>query len=893
MPIEPTAQDQYMLELLNRARLNPQAEADRLVAGDLNEGIAPGTITNAAKQPLAFNLKLFQAAKSHSQWMLANSTFAHAGLNGALPGTRMTNAGYTWNNYSENISWRGTTGIPDWTGFVRQQHDDLFVDTGIIGRGHRITMMDPIFREVGISSVIGSFTSYGNTYNTVMTTQEFAKDFGTNAFLTGVAYTDTNDNDDFYTVGEGLSNIMVKAVGNGQTLTTTALGTGGYSLRLAAGTYSVSFHGDFNHDGIVDASTVRTVTIGTQNIKQDFTSDRQSTQGNDILNGTIIADTIDGLGGNDRISGFAGNDLLRGQAGNDILDGGEGNDTLIGDIGADTLIGGNGIDSASYYYSTTAVTANLSNITLNTGEAQGDTYNSIENLIGAATANSNLTGNSSNNSLLGYAGNDTLNGGGGNDYLTSGAGNDTLNGGIDNDTLIGGAGNDTLNGDDGNDNLTGGAGNDILNGGNGIDYASYYASTTAVTANLSNIVLNTGDALGDTYNNIENLQGSATANSNLTGDSSNNSLLGYGGNDTLNGGGGNDYLASGAGNDTLNGGIDNDTLVGGTGNDILNGDDGNDNLTGGAGNDILNGGNGIDSASYYYSTTAVTANLSNIALNTGDALGDTYNSIENLQGSATANSNLTGDSSNNSLLGYGGNDTLSGGGGNDYLNGGAGNDRYLFNVAVAQGTDTISEGVGGGVDTIEFTGNTAINLNLNLATAQTLNPNLVLTVLNLENAIGGGGNDTITGNTFANIIAGGAGNDILSGGAGNDTLSGGTGNDAFVFGSPVLTLLTQIGIDTITDFTAGVDRLQLSKSFFTALSVANGNPLALKDLSVINTTNDLVAATATGSIVYNKYNGHLFYNSDLGATGFGTNGGQFAQLAANLNLTNNDLMAIV
>ncbi len=48
----------------------------------------------------------------------------------------------------------------------------------------------------------------------------------------------------------------------------------------------------------------------------------------------------------------------------------------------------------------------------------------------------------------------------------------------------------------------------------------------------------------------------------------------------------------------------------------------------------------------------------------------------------------------------------------------------------------------------------------------------------IENAVGGSGNDTITGNDVANSIAGGSGDDTLQGGNGSDTLHGGTGNDA-------------------------------------------------------------------------------------------------------------------
>src|SRR4051812_46009606 len=61
------------------------------------------------------------------------------------------------------------------------------------------------------------------------------------------------------------------------------------------------------------------------------------------------------------------------------------------------------------------------------------------------------------------------------------------------------------------------------------------------------------------------------------------------------------------------------------------GDDSNV-LNGGAGTDNLSGGNGIDTASYATSTTAVVANLTAPASNTGDAADETYSGIENLIG---------------------------------------------------------------------------------------------------------------------------------------------------------------------------------------------------------------------------------------------------------------------
>ena len=158
----------------------------------------------------------------------------------------------------------------------------------------------------------------------------------------------------------------------------------------------------------------------------------------------------------------------------------------------------------------------------NTGDALGDTYSGIENVTGGTVAD-NITGDGNANTLSGLAGNDTLNGGAGDDILI------------------------------------GGAGADALTGGAGIDTASYTTAAAAVVANLATPASNTGDALGDTYNTIENLTGGGF-NDTLTGDANANAL---------DGGAGNDILISGAGADTLIGGAGSDTLTGGAGNDLF------------------------------------------------------------------------------------------------------------------------------------------------------------------------------------------------------------------------------------------------------------------------------------------------------------------------------------
>ena len=239
-------------------------------------------------------------------------------------------------------------------------------------------------------------------------------------------------------------------------------------------------------------------------------------------------------------------------------------------------------------------------------------------------------------------------------------------------------------------------------------------------------------------------------------------LTGTNGTNTINGNGGDDVIYALDNNDTVNGGGGNDTLFG---------QNGNDTLDGGAGNDVLNGGNNSDTASYASATAGVTVSLAIAGpQNTVGAGSDTLISIENLTGSALADT-LTGDGNAN---------VLTGGGGNDILNGGLGTDTAAFsgpienysfslnasNVVVTDNVGTDGADTLTSIEVVRF-GGQDLTLRIGTIGGDTLNGNNGVDLL-----LGFGGNDTLNGS---------GGNDVLIGGAGNDTLNGGSGNNTAVF----------------------------------------------------------------------------------------------------------------
>lgn len=336
--------------------------------------------------------------------------------------------------------------------------------------------------------------------------------------------------------------------------------------------------------------------------------------------------------------GLTSASTIIGTAMGDRLDGSEIAETFEGGAGSDQFYGAGGIDTASYANSKTGITATLgfSGSVQTTGDAAGDYFSSVENLIGSAYSD-RLYGNEGINSIFGGNGADTA---------------------------YGEIGADKLFGQDGNDTLIGGVGADYLSGGTGLDTASYASAVAGVIAALANIALNTGDAAGDTYSSIENLAGSNFA-------------------DQLNGNGLANVIAGNAGNDKLKGYTGDDRLLGGDGDDVLIGD---------AGADYLGGGNGSDTVSYAYAAAGVIAALANTAINTGEAAGDTFSSIENLIGTRFDDA-LNGNSVGNLIQGGAGNDRIKGYAGNDTLTGGSGSDAFIFHteLSVSTNVDAITD----------------------------------------------------------------------------------------------------------------------------------------------------------------------------------------------------------
>ncbi len=443
-----------------------------------------------------------------------------------------------------------------------------------------------------------------------------------------------------------------------------------------------------------------------------------------ILTGTPQIDWLEGNNINESIFGLESNDAIYAYGGEDVIEGAGGDDKIFAGDGNDVIDGGAGADRIN-------------------GGAGIDTvdYSKASFLVKVDLASGLGQGGIAQGDIL--TGVENIIGTRFEDRLAGNSLDNTLTGGDDDDILEGRGGADSLLGGAGDDVLEGGADADSIDGGVGSDTADYFLSSEAVQISLLNGTATGGDAIGDQLISIENLTGSDFDDS-LTGDDFDNRLYGRRGDDIL---------------------------IGGLGNDILIGGQGADNLQGGEGQDV---------ADYSLSANSVTVDLENLSASGGDAAGDTFTSIEIIQGSNQSDT-LLGDANNNRFRGAVGADFLDGRGGFDTADYSTATGPIVINLGTGTGTGGDAQGD---------------------------------TLVSIEHIIGSG---------FADHMIGSSSDDSFDAGFGDDLLEGGSGSDLYHFGFDSKS-------DTITEqgLSSDTDRLIM------------GSNIAPKNVSLIRQGNNLL-----------------------------------------------------
>jgi uncharacterized protein YkwD len=278
---QPTAQEQELLELLNRMRLNPSKELDYLLNSnnkDIQDALTFFKVdTNLLKQQwsqlapvaaVAWNDALSNAATTHNQAMIAADSQSHQLPGEAGLGERTSAAGYNFSSIRENVYAFANSIFYSHAGFAI----DWGAGPGGIQdpAGHRVTMMSDGVREVGMSVIAENNPS--TSVGPLVVTQEFGnrRDIDNQAYVLGVAFDDINK-DGFYQAGEGVKDVQVKLTGiNGTSYNKTinVFDAGGYQDLVGAGDYQVDF---LRNNRVIGTKTAK-VNAGSaaQNVKLDL-----------------------------------------------------------------------------------------------------------------------------------------------------------------------------------------------------------------------------------------------------------------------------------------------------------------------------------------------------------------------------------------------------------------------------------------------------------------------------------------------------------------------------------------------------------------------------------------------------------------------------------------------
>lgn len=279
---DPTAEQQYWLELTNRFRTDPQAELEKLVNfsspgvwgspksddpsiayalnffGTSAADLAAQFSSLAVAPPVAWSSALNASATDYSNLMVTSDQQSHT-LDGFSIDQRIENGGYSanWLEVGENLFASTESVIHGHGGFVIDWGDGNGATAGYGNgiqnpAGHRDVLIHSLIKEIGIGfqdiAIPGSNVAAVGPY---VVTQHFATEFRfdgstyfADAILTGSVYQDTIAADLFYTPGEGLAGATIN-VYNDATGILVASGfsnsAGGFNIALTGLTDGVVY----------------------------------------------------------------------------------------------------------------------------------------------------------------------------------------------------------------------------------------------------------------------------------------------------------------------------------------------------------------------------------------------------------------------------------------------------------------------------------------------------------------------------------------------------------------------------------------------------------------------------------------------------------------------------
>jgi hypothetical protein len=273
--LHPDGNEQQLVWLMNRARANPTQEGvwlatenDPDIAGARTYwGVDVTVLQNdfaaiPAKPPAAFDVRLYTAAKAHSDYLISIDDQNHIGQV-----QRVDAAGFKWQTwagivyaYSEhtvyghagfNIDWGGSgpTGMQDPPG---HRNAIMSVNADYTNVGYAVVA------EANPSTAVGPQVITGNLCHANAGAPDHY-----NRFLVGTVWVDSNGNDQ-YDPGEGIGGVRVEP-DLGDFFAVTA-DSGGYAIPVtAAGNYTVTFSGS-----TVTTAVTRAVTVGSTSVLLDL-----------------------------------------------------------------------------------------------------------------------------------------------------------------------------------------------------------------------------------------------------------------------------------------------------------------------------------------------------------------------------------------------------------------------------------------------------------------------------------------------------------------------------------------------------------------------------------------------------------------------------------------------